>query len=97
MNIRNKLILLFVSIVALILVASSIAVYFFSADYRKDEFYSRLTSKAKAVARLTVEVEEVTHDVLKKIEADNPMNLTREEVRALADKAFDAIVKRITA
>ncbi|MEI9917353.1 MAG: HAMP domain-containing sensor histidine kinase [Bacteroidota bacterium] len=86
MNIRNKLILLFVSIVALILVASSIAVYFFSADYRKDEFYSRLTSKAKAVARLTIEVEEVTHDVLKKIEVDNPMNLTREEVRVYNEK-----------
>jgi signal transduction histidine kinase len=86
MNIRNKLILLFVSIVALILVASSIAVYFFSADYRKDEFYSRLTSKAKAVARLTIEVKEVTHDVLKKIEADNPMNLTREEVRVYNSK-----------
>jgi signal transduction histidine kinase len=81
MNIRNKLILLFVSIVALILVASSIAVYFFSADYRKDEFYTRLTSKARAVARLTLEVQEVTHEVLVKIENDNPMNLTKEEVR----------------
>ncbi len=81
MNIRNKLILLFVSIVALILVASSLAVYFFSADYRKDEFYTRLTNKAKAVARLAIEVEEVTHEVLIKIENDNPMNLTKEEVR----------------
>lgn len=81
MNIRNKLILLFVSIVALILVASSFAVYFFSADYREDEFYTRLTNKAKAVARLVIEVEEVTHEVLLKIENDNPMNLTLEEVR----------------
>lgn len=81
MNIRNKLILLFVSIVALILVASSLAVYFFSADYRRDEFYTRLTAKAKAVARLAIEVKEVTHEVLIKIENDNPLNLTMEEVR----------------
>jgi signal transduction histidine kinase len=86
MNIRNKLIFLFVSIVALILVASSVAVYYFSANYREDEFYTRLTSKAKAVARLTVEVEEVTHEVLKKIETDNPMNLTMEEVRVYDEK-----------
>lgn len=81
MNIRNKLILLFVSIVALILVASSIAIYFFSADYRRDEFYTRLTNKAKSVAHLAIEVEEVTHEVLLKIEHDNPLNLSMEEVR----------------
>ncbi|HZY78778.1 MAG TPA: ATP-binding protein [Cyclobacteriaceae bacterium] len=80
MNIRNKLLLLFISIVALILIATSVAVYFFSADYRKDEFYTRLTNKAKAVARLAIEVEGVTHEMLMKIEADNPMNLTKEEV-----------------
>jgi signal transduction histidine kinase len=80
MNIRNKLLLLFVSIVALILIVTSVAVYFFSADYRKDEFYTRLTNKAKAVARLAIEVEGVTHEVLMKIEDDNPMNLTKEEV-----------------
>ena len=80
MNIRNKLLLLFVSIVALILVAASLAVYFFSADYREDEFYTRLTNKARNVARLAIEVKEVTHEVLRKIEADNPMNLTKEEV-----------------
>jgi signal transduction histidine kinase len=81
MNIRNKLLLLFVSIVALILSATSVAVYFFSADYRQDEFYTRLTNKARSVARLVIEVEEVTHEVLLKIEQNNPMNLTKEEVR----------------
>lgn len=86
MNIRNKLILLFVSIVTLILSASSLAVYFFSADYREDEFYTRLTAKARAVARLVIEVEEVTADVVKKIESHNPMNLTLEEVRVYDSK-----------
>ncbi len=86
MNIRNKLILLFASIVALILLATSVAVYFFSADYRQDEFYTRLDNKARAVAHLVIEVEEITHEVLRKIEVDNPMNLSREEVRVYDSK-----------
>ncbi len=81
MNIRNKLILRFVSIVALILVASSIAVYFFSANNREEEFYKRLENKARITARLLIEVDEVTADILKKIEKDNPMNLPDEELK----------------
>src|SRR4051794_30535270 len=81
MNIRNKLILLFVSIVALILMGTSLAVYFFSEDNRKEEFYKRLQSKATSTARLLIEVDEVTAEVLKKIEKDNPMNLPDEELK----------------
>jgi signal transduction histidine kinase len=86
MNIRNKLLLLFVSIVALILTATSLSVYYFSSNYRKDEFYTRLTSKARNVARLALEVEEITHEVLLKIETDNPMSLSKEEVRVYNSK-----------
>ncbi len=81
MNIRNRLIVLFVSIVALILLATSIAVYYFSANNRKEEFYKRLANKATINARLLIEVDEVTVDVLKRIEKDNPMNLPNEELK----------------
>jgi len=81
MNIRNKLILLFVTIVAFILMTSSVAIYFFSADNRQEEFYKRLENKAKITARLLLEVDEITTDVLKKIEKDNPMNLPDEELK----------------
>lgn len=81
MSIRNRLIVLFVSIVALILLATSVAVYYFSATNRKEEFYKRLQNKATITARLLIEVDEVTADVLKKIEKDNPMNLPSEELK----------------
>jgi hypothetical protein len=42
MNIRNKLLVLFVSIVALILVSASLAVYFFLGDKIKYDFYKKI-------------------------------------------------------
>lgn len=86
MNIRNKLILLFVSIVALILLATSLSVYFFSADNREDEFYKRLENKARITARLLIEVDEVTPDVLRRIEKDNPVSLPEEELKIYDSK-----------
>ena len=70
MNIRGKLIILFVSIVALIFLATSVAIYFFSSDYRADEFYKRMENKGKITAKLFIEVDEVNEDVLRRIEAD---------------------------
>ncbi len=81
MSIRNKLILLFVSIVALILTGTSVAVYFFSAYNREEEFYKRLENKARITAKLLIEVDEVTPEVLKRIEKDNPTSLPNEEIK----------------
>ncbi len=81
MNIRNRLIILFVSIVALILLATSVSVYFFSANNRHEEFYKRLENKARNTARLLIEVDEVTPEVLKRIEKDNPVSLPEEEIK----------------
>lgn len=80
MNIRSQLIVLFVSIVALISVVTSLAIYFFSADYREDDFYKRLENKGKITAKLLIEVDEVNEDLLKRIEADNPINLSNEKI-----------------
>lgn len=81
MSIRTKLILLFVSIVALILTGTSAAVYFFSASNREEEFYKRLENKARITAKLLIEVDEVTPEVLKRIEKDNPTSLPEEEIK----------------
>lgn len=81
MSIRNKLILLFVSIVALILTGTSVAVYFFSAYNREEEYYKRLENKARITAKLLIEVDEVTPEVLKRIEKDNPTSLPNEEIK----------------
>lgn len=80
MNIRKKLIFLFVSIVALIFVGSSVSIYFFSADYREDDFYRRMENKARITARLLIEVDEVTEELLRRIEEDNPISLSNEKI-----------------
>ena len=68
MNIRTKLTLRFSAIVATILVAFSLAVYVLSEDYRKEEFYARLESRAITTARLFVTVREVDENMLRIID-----------------------------
>ena len=80
MQIRTRLTYQFITIVAFMLFLSSLAIYFFSADYRKDNFHSRLANKASNTAKLLIEVEEVDADLLKKIEKDNPVSLPNEKI-----------------
>lgn len=80
MNIRNKLTLLFIVIVAIIITIASISIYYSSADYRQDDFYSRLMNKAINTATLLIEVEEVDASLLRRIERDNPLSLPREKI-----------------
>jgi signal transduction histidine kinase len=80
MQIRTKLTWQFIIIVAIILLLASMAIYFFSTGHRKEDFYDRLRSKASNTAMLLIEFEEVDLDLLKKIEADNPVNLPKEKI-----------------
>lgn len=80
MEIRKRLTYLFVVIVALILLLSSLAIYFFSADYRQEDFYNRLRSKGRNTAKLLIEVDEVNADLLLRIELDNPESLSEEKL-----------------
>lgn len=78
MNIRIKLILRFTTIVATILILFSLAVYILSANYRREEFYSRLESRAISTARLLLSVEEVNTELLRIIER-NTISLLPDE------------------
>lgn len=78
MNIRIKLILRFTTIVATILILFSLAVYVLSANYRREEFYSRLESRAISTARLLLSVKEVNTELLRIIEM-NTISLLPEE------------------
>jgi signal transduction histidine kinase len=80
MQIRDKLTFLFLLIVALIMGASSLAIFYLSAQYRKQEFYERIENKARNVAKLLIEVEEVDAELLRKIEENNPVSLPNEEI-----------------
>lgn len=80
MQIRRKLTYQFIVIVALLLLFSSCAIYFLSADYRQDDFYNRLFNKATNTVKLLIEVEEVDADLLKRIDKDNPVSLPKEKI-----------------
>jgi signal transduction histidine kinase len=80
MNIRTKLTLRFILITAVIISLASILIYIFSADYRQEDFYSRLQNKANNTAKLLIEVDEVDASLLRKIEHDNPTSLPDERI-----------------
>jgi signal transduction histidine kinase len=80
MNIRTKLTLRFSGIVATILVVFSLAVYILSEDYRKEEFYARLESRAITTARLFVTVQEVDEKMLRIIDKNSIHAMFQERV-----------------
>jgi signal transduction histidine kinase len=79
MKIRTRLAYRFTLIVGSILILFAIAVYYFSSTYRQQEFYSRLLEKANNTAKLLIEVDEVSHDLLKIIDK-NTASLPREKI-----------------
>jgi signal transduction histidine kinase len=80
MEIRKKIAYQFIAIVAFILLLSSTAIYFSFSSSRKEEFYDRLASKAKMVAQMLLEIDEIDTELLKKIEENNPLSLPNEKV-----------------
>jgi len=66
--------------VATILVAFSLAVYVLSEDYRKEEFYARLESRAITTARLFVTVREVDENMLRIIDKNSIHAMFQERV-----------------
>jgi signal transduction histidine kinase len=80
MQIRTKLTLRFILVVAAIQLFGSLAIYFFSADYRRELFYDRLKNKANSTAKLLMAVEEIDASLLKKMETDNPVSLPYEKI-----------------
>ncbi|MCC6724282.1 MAG: HAMP domain-containing protein [Saprospiraceae bacterium] len=82
MNIHTKLTLRFSLITASILVLFSLAVYLFSANFRREEFYQRLESRALTTATLLVTVDEVDKNLLRIIDDNSVPALPDEQVLA---------------
>lgn len=80
MNIRTKLTILFAAIVATLLIAFSLAVYFLSDNYRREEFFARLESRAMTTARLFVSVQEVDEKLLRIIDQNSINAMFQEKV-----------------
>ena len=80
MKIRTRLTLQFLLIGGVIMISASVAIYYLSENYLREDFYNRLENKARNTAKLFLEVEEINADLLKRIEKDNPANLPNEKI-----------------
>ncbi len=67
-------------IVALLMLISCLAIYYLSANYRKNEFYDRLLTKSQNTAKLLLEVDEIDLTLLERIEENNPLSLPNEHI-----------------
>lgn len=80
MNIRTKLTVTFFCLVIIVLTTICVSIYFFSANYRKQDFYRRLKNRASNTAKVLTQVKEVDAGLLRKIEQDNPASLPNQYV-----------------
>ena len=79
MQIRTRLTLQFLLFGGAIFIIASAAIYFLTERYLREDFFSRLESKARNTAKLLIEVEEISADLLKRIEKDSPASLPDEK------------------
>ncbi|MBE0649112.1 MAG: HAMP domain-containing histidine kinase [Bacteroidales bacterium] len=80
MEIRKRLTLQFTIIVAVILFLAELSIFIFSELKWKEDFNSRLQSKATAVTKLLLDVEGVDADILRLIEKNNLSTMPFEEI-----------------
>lgn len=80
MNIRARLTLTFFSIVIIVVTIISVSIFYFSSEYRQNDFYRRLKNRAINTARLLVDFEEVNESLLQRMEKENPANLPFQSV-----------------
>jgi signal transduction histidine kinase len=90
MKIRNKLTYRFALIVASILLIFSVAIYYFSASYREQEFDKRLIDKGLTTARLLLKVDEVDMKLLRIIDRNNLTALQNEKITV-----YDSLYNKI--
>lgn len=86
MNIRARITIIFFLIVIVVVSMISISIYSLSSQYRTQDFYRRLKSRATNSARLLVEYDELNADLLQRMERDNPANLPNQHVTILDNK-----------
>jgi len=80
MNIRTRLAVQFLVLASCILGLAFIIVYLRAADFRKDEFNSRLHDRGENAANLLIQVEEVDDHLFRKMELKNPIRLIEESI-----------------
>ncbi|GAA4400541.1 HAMP domain-containing sensor histidine kinase [Nibrella viscosa] len=80
MNIRTRLSVSFLVVVAANLILFSLAIYFTSAYYRQKDFYTRLVDKARSTARMLSHAVELDARMLRLIDRHNLTALPEEQI-----------------
>jgi signal transduction histidine kinase len=80
MKIRAKLTLTFFLLVIVVLTTISVAIYYFSSNYREVDFYRRLRNRAINTARVLKDVKEVNAELLRRMEKNNPASLPNQYI-----------------
>ena len=80
MNIRLRITVLFVVLVASIIMLFSLSVYYLFEQFREQEFYQRLRDKAITTVRLLEDVGGITQELLHSIDRNNLTSLPEEEI-----------------
>ena len=62
------------------MIVASIAIYFSSASFRKEDFYNRLRNKANSTAKLLLGANEIDPNRVQSIEKDYPVKLQNEKI-----------------
>lgn len=81
MQLRSRLTILFAGITGCILLICSVAIYFFSAQFREQDFEDRLKKKIDATARLYVDIDEVDARLLRIIQQQELGVLPNEQIQ----------------
>lgn len=80
MNFKTRLTLLFVGLFILVMTAILSFIYISYADFRRDEFFSRLREKSFSTVRLLAEVNQIDKDLLKIIDRNTINKMYDEKV-----------------
>jgi signal transduction histidine kinase len=80
MQIRTKLTLQFLVLGGIIMIVASVAIYYSSASFRREDFNNRLRNKARTTANLLFETDKAAANSFLRIEKENPVNLQNEKI-----------------
>jgi len=80
MQIRTRLTLLFILLGGVIMIIASVAIYYSSANFRKEDFYSRLRNQSRSTATLILDPYTPNPNLARTIENDNPANLQNKRI-----------------
>lgn len=80
MQIRTRLTLQFLLWGAIVMILTSLIIYYSSAGFRKEDFHNRLRNKAKSSTKLLFDGINLDPDRALKLEKYNPVNLPNEKI-----------------